>query len=406
MLRILHLQTEQEAEKELRRIGADPAGIARMLPKLDFKPILITGLKAAAANIIKQEMLSLGGDAAVARGTVDCSIKTTDLLLIANRHQLTRLNLKLQAQPFGLSSLSKKLQNFLDAQNRTAAYWQTSRRRLPLDKPLIMGILNLTPDSFSDGGRFNTLDKAMDHALQMEDEGADIIDIGAESTRPGAIPVSADQEIERLLPVIERLSARLQIPISVDTWKASVADAATTAGAEIINDISGLTFDPAMAAVVALHKTGVVLMHTRGTPQNMQQHTAYDDLMGELASNLFLAAQTAINAGISPAQIVLDPGIGFAKDLHGNLEILRRLKELTSLGYPLMVGCSRKAFIGTILEQKDPDQRLFGTAAAVAMAVASGAKVLRVHDVAAMSEVTRMTSAICNRRNRKNILCS
>lgn len=395
MLRILHLQTPQAAEAELKRIGTDPAGIARMLPKLDFKPILVKNLAAAAANIVKQDMLSLGGDAAVARGTVNCSIKTTDLLLIANQRQLTRLCRKLKSQPFGLAALSKELQNLLDTQNHPHNHWQTSRRKLLLDKPLVMGILNLTPDSFSDGGCFNSLDKAMAHALRMEDEGADIIDIGAESTRPGAAQVSAKEELSRLLPVLELLSSRLQIPVSVDTWKASVADAACAAGAEIINDISGFTFDPDMATTISRHKAGTVLMHTRGTPQTMQMNTSYDDLMGELVSLLSSSAQKAIDAGIAPEQIVLDPGIGFAKNLDGNLEILRRLKELTSIGYPIMVGCSRKAFIGTVLDKKEPGERIFGTAAAVAMAVASGAKILRVHDVAAMSEVMRMASAIC-----------
>ncbi|CAH2031565.1 dihydropteroate synthase [Trichlorobacter ammonificans] len=394
-IRLLELRTPDEARRELERIGVDPAGIARMLPKLAFMPVLLPGVRAAAANIIKQEMLSLGGDAAVARGTVACSIAVTDVLLIGSRRQLTALCTKLKAQPFGLAALADRLTQLLDTTRARERFWQTSRRRIPLERPLIMGILNVTPDSFSDGGRFNDPDRAVEQALQLEAEGADLIDIGAESTRPGAPPVPAAEEIRRLVPVLERLAGQVTVPISVDTWKASVAAAACSAGAEIINDISGLTFDPAMAATAAACNAGVVLMHTRGTPQTMQQDTHYEDLMGELAEALAAAVRRACSAGIAPERIVLDPGIGFAKSRQGNLEILRRLGELTALGYPLLVGSSRKSFIGAVLGKPDPRDRLFGTAATVALAVAAGAQILRVHDVAAMGDVARMSRAIC-----------
>lgn len=394
-IRLLALSTPDEARRELERIGVDPAGIVRMLPKLAFMPVLLPGVRAAAANIIKQEMLSLGGDAAVARGTVACSIPGSDVLLIASRRQLTVLCTKLRAQPFGLAALADRLAQVLDAAVPRERCWQTSRRCIPLERPLIMGILNITPDSFSDGGRFDDPDRAVERALQLEAEGADIVDIGAESTRPGAPQVPAGEEVRRLTPVLERLAGRLTVPLSVDTWKASVAAAACDAGAEIINDISGFGFDPAMAATAAARNAGVVLMHTRGTPQTMQQDTQYADLMGELADVLAAAAGRARDAGIAPERIVLDPGIGFAKGRRGNLEILRRLRELTSLGYPLLVGSSRKSFIGSVLEKPDPQDRLFGTAATVALAVAGGAQVLRVHDVAAMKDVARMAAAIC-----------
>jgi dihydropteroate synthase len=257
-----------------------------------------------------------------------------------------------------------------------------------------MGILNVTPDSFSDGGRFIDAGAAVSHALRMEDQGADIIDIGAESTRPGAPLVSSDEELQRLLPVLEALAGRIQVPISIDTWKAPVAEAALSAGAEIINDVSGLTFDPSLAQVVAKQRAGLVLMHTRGTPATMQEDTGYQDLLGEIADFLQTSLQTALAAGSSPEQLVLDPGIGFGKDLAGNLEILRRLPELAGLGYPLLVGTSRKRFIGTILQQERPENRLFGTAATMAMAVAHGAQVLRVHDVQAMRDVALMTHSI------------
>lgn len=393
VIRALNLHTPDQVRLELERIGVDPAGISRMLPKLDFMPVLLPAVRSAAANIIKQEMLSLGGDAAVARGSVACSIENTDVLLIASRKQLNGLCRKLKLQPFGLSAIAEELAALLTAS--PPAFWQTAQRRIALDRPLIMGILNVTPDSFSDGGRFVDPERAAEHALQLEAEGADIIDLGGESTRPGSPAVTDAEEISRVLPVLERLAGRLRIPLSIDTWKSSVAAAALAAGAEIINDISGFSFDPAMADLAAASGAGTVLMHTRGIPQTMQLNTGYTDMMGEISAVLAASAQRAILAGAAPEQIVLDPGIGFGKDIRGNLEILRRLDEFNSLGYPLLVGSSRKTFIGKVLGKPATGERLFGTAATVALAVAGGAKILRVHDVAAMSDVARMAEAIC-----------
>lgn len=394
MIRPLVLRSAAEARRELERIGVDPGGIARMLPKLELRPILVPQLRPAAANILKQELLSLGGDAAVARGTVACSIDRTDVLLIATHKQFQGLCAKLAQQPFGLAALAQQLRQLLAILAAPVPSWKLARRELNLQRPLIMGILNVTPDSFSDGGRFTTVETAVAHALQMVDQGADMIDIGAESTRPGAPLISADEELRRLLPVVEKLASRIQVPISIDTWKAPVAEAALNAGAEIINDISGLTFDPSLAELAARHRAGLVLMHTRGTPETMQQDTGYQDLMGEIADFLQLSLQRALAAGCSPEQLVLDPGIGFGKDLVGNLEILRRLPELAGLGYPLLVGTSRKGFIGKTLGREKPDDRLFGTAATVALAVAHGARILRVHDVQAMRDVADMTHSI------------
>lgn len=393
-LRALCLNSPAAVRTELERIGVDPAGIGRMLPKCEQHALLLPSVRTAAANILKQEMLSLGGDAAVARGTVACSVAATDVLLIGTRKQLTVLCNKLKGQPFGLTAMADKLAGLLATLATRPACWQTSSQQLPLDRPLIMGILNVTPDSFSDGGKHSDPAAAVAKALQLADDGADLIDIGGESTRPGAAPVSADEEISRILPVLKALSGRLSIPISVDTWKHQVARAVLDAGAEIINDISGLAFDPALAAVVAQHRAGLVLMHTRGAPRQMQQHTDYGNLMGELASALDRSAAAAHAAGIAQQQIVIDPGIGFAKDVQGNLEILRRLPELHSLGYPLLLGTSRKSFIGKVLQRDDVAEREFGTAATVALAVAAGVRILRVHDVRAMKDVALMAHAI------------
>ena len=399
MIRPLVLHGTEEAHRELERIGVDPGGIARMLPKLELLPILVPKVRSAAANILKQELLSLGGDAAVARGTVACTNASTDVLLIATRKQLLALSKKLAQQPFGLAALADQLHELLNSLTTAPATWQLARRTLSLQKPLIMGILNLTPDSFSDGGRFTSAETAVAHAMQLAEQGADIIDLGAESTRPGAQQIQADEELARLLPVLEKLAGRLTIPISIDTWKAPVATAALASGAEIINDISGLNFDPHLAEVVAQQRAGVVLMHTRGRPDTMQQDTTYDDLMGEICDSLQQSVQAALAAGIGREQIVLDPGIGFGKDLAGNLKILRRLRELSGLGRPLLIGTSRKGFIGKLLGHDNSGDRLFGTAATVALAVAQGAQILRVHDVSAMRDVADMAYHIMSSTN-------
>ncbi len=391
---MLALPTPELAVRELQRIAVDCYGIAEMVPKMRTLCIGLPQLECRQANILKQEMLSLGGDAAVARGTVSCSIDTTDCILIGTAKQLTRLCQKLTVQPFGLAVLADELKCLLARVVCVSSEWKTSRRSLSLQRPLIMGILNLTPDSFSDGGHNLDPSKAFDRALQMEAEGADIIDIGGESTRPGAPPVPAEQELARIIPVIERLSSVLTCAISVDTWKSVVAERALSAGAEIVNDISGFNFDPEMAGVTAAGGAGVVLMHTRSRPDTMQQDTVYADLMLEITSGLRASVERAREAGVIDACMALDPGIGFGKDAAGNLEMLRRLSELSSLGMPILTGTSRKGFIGKTLNRPQTDDRLYGTAATVTLSVAHGASILRVHDVRAMRDVADMTHAI------------
>lgn len=258
----------------------------------------------------------------------------------------------------------------------------------------LMGVLNVTPDSFSDGGEFNTLSAALAQAHQLVAAGADIIDIGGQSTRPGADAISAEAELDRVLSVLQVLRQELPVPLSVDTTRATVAKAGVEAGADLVNDISGATFDRDMLPTVAHLGVPIVLMHTRGTPQTMQHLTKYGDLIGEIYQFLESRILAANTCGIDRSQIIIDPGIGFAKTYDQNLEILRRLAVLRSLGCPILVGPSRKGFIGKILAQPDPKARVWGTAAACCAAIAAGANIVRVHDVKEMRDVCRVADAI------------
>jgi dihydropteroate synthase len=261
----------------------------------------------------------------------------------------------------------------------------------------IMGVLNVTPDSFSDGGRFATVDAAIAQAIQMVSSGVDIIDIGGESTKPGATPVDEVTELARVIPVIEGIRQHpdtQSIPISIDTTKASVARSAIAAGADIINDVSGGEFDENMFETVAQLGVPYVLMHMRGTPATMTQMTDYDDVVGKILAYLETQIDRAVNAGIDRSQIMIDPGIGFAKQYQQSIEIIRHLDRFEILDLPLLVGVSRKSFIGKILDQPDPERRLWGTSAACCAAIARGADILRVHDVAEMVDVSRVADVM------------
>jgi dihydropteroate synthase len=264
-----------------------------------------------------------------------------------------------------------------------------------IDRPVLVGILNVTPDSFSDGGRFLDMQNALRQGRRMVAEGADIIDIGGESTRPGARPVAEQEELDRVIPVIENLRREIDRPLSIDTTKSGVARQALAAGADFVNDISGLAFDPDMGRTVAEAQAGLIVMHTRGRPDVMQQDTRYTDLVAEVVAALKASIERATAAGIACDRIAIDPGIGFGKDVAGNLELLRRLADLTVIGRPIMLGTSRKSFIGRVLDQGLPEERLAGTLATIALGYAGGARLFRVHDVAAAREAATMAQAIC-----------
>ena len=293
-----------------------------------------------------------------------------------------------------ISALECRLDNYLRSDYKIAV----GNRVLDLGgRTHVMGILNVTPDSFSDGGLFAGHAAAVEHAREMAGQGADIIDIGGESTRPGAESLSDEEELRRILPVIERLKAEIATPLSVDTYKSTVAAKALRAGASIVNDISGLRFSPDMAQVVADHGAAVVLMHIKGTPRDMQVNPVYADVVGEIMDYLEESASIALKAGVGRERILVDPGIGFGKTVQHNLEIIDRLDEFKTLGFPIVLGTSRKRFIGTVLNIPEPRDRVEGTAATVAMAIQRGAHVVRVHDVGYMTKVARMTDAIVMR---------
>jgi dihydropteroate synthase len=319
-------------------------------------------------------------------------------------HQLTHCLARLGQQPQVPIRVRAALASRLD--NYLLSDYKIALRGKVLDlgsRTHVMGILNVTPDSFSDGGLYTDTARAVERAREMAVQGADIIDIGGESTRPGAEPLTEEEELRRIIPVIERLAAESTTPISVDTYKASVAKTALKAGASLVNDISGLRFSPDMANVVADHGAALAIMHIKGTPRNMQQNPVYADVVGEVLQYLEEGIEIALKAGVDRGKILIDPGIGFGKTPEHNLTLLNRLSEFRVLGRPILIGTSRKRFIGTVLDIPAPEQRIEGTAATVALAIERGAQMVRVHDVAQMVRVARMTDAIIRERieNRK-----
>jgi dihydropteroate synthase len=261
-------------------------------------------------------------------------------------------------------------------------------------KTYIMGILNVTPDSFSDRGLYFNKSKAIKRAIQMVEDGADIIDVGGESTRPGSESITIDEELKRIIPVIEVLSKEIKIPISIDTYKSEVTRIALDAGASMINDISGLRFDPKMAEIVSEYQVPVVIMHIKGRPKDMQQNPVYEALIPEIMDYLREGIAIATRSGISEDKIIIDPGIGFGKTSEHNLEIINKLWEFTSLEKPILIGPSRKAFIGKILGDVPVTERLEGTAAAVAISIMNGVNMIRVHDVKEMVRVAKVADAV------------
>ncbi|MBU0548306.1 MAG: dihydropteroate synthase [Candidatus Omnitrophica bacterium] len=399
-MRIFSFSGENEVEKVMHDIGVDPYGIKIMLPKASTFLIRLSAISNIAANILKQEMLSLGGDVAVARGVLTGKTKKTGCLIIGRPNQLCSLIHKLRLQPFGLHKLADDLDKNIKKYTRNNFIMPLGRGSLNFNaKTYIMGAINLTPDSFSGDGLYSI--KASDYpnlalkkAEEMLRDGADIIDLGGESSRPGARNISTKEELRRVLPIVKKLAKNINAPISIDTTKAEVAQAALESGAQIVNDISGLR-NKRMVKIVARHKAAVVIMHMLSRPVNMQKKIAYKSLIEDIVSWLNNAIDSAEYSGIEPKKIIVDPGIGFGKKPEQNLEIIKRLTDFKILGKPILIGPCRKSFIGRVLKAK-PQERLIGTVAVCVMAAERGANIVRVHDVKAVSQAMKMAAAIKN----------
>jgi dihydropteroate synthase len=401
MIRILQIPNHRDIKQIMQDIGVDPYGIGIMQPKAIHYLMRMNSISNIAANILKQEMLSLGGEVAVARGALTGKIKKTDCLLMGSLSQFNRLNQKLNKQPFGLDKLAQDLCLTLKNYQRDNFVLNLGRYKLNLGSRVhIMGIVNLTPDSFSGDGLLGKWQMAngkwdkeflIEHAQRLINDGADIIDVGGESSQPGAKPVSIKEELARTIPVIKLLIKRIKVPISIDTHKPEVARLALDNGAMIVNDITALR-DPKMARLVAGYKAGLVIMHMKGNPRTMQKNPQYVSLLDEITEFLQKAINRAREFGIDKEKIIIDPGIGFGKTCGHNLEILKRLSEFKVLGRPILIGPSRKSFIGKILNA-GPKERIFGTVSACVLAAKNGARVVRVHDVKAVKQALKIFEA-------------
>ncbi len=395
-VRVKEIKNKKELSEYLKKLGNTPEGVNILIQKGETYLFEIEGIDTRGANILKQDAISVGGDCAVPRSASVFKPGTWTVLLMVNERELRRLTKKLSAQPYGLKELGRLLKESFENFTRKEFTVRYRGRELPLKKPIVMGILNVTPDSFSDGGKFNRVDAAVKRCEEMLKEGAKIIDVGGESTRPGSEPVPEEEELRRVIPVIEEIRKRLgdSFFISIDTYKSRVAREALSAGADIVNDISGFRFDERMAEVVAEFKCPAVVMHIKGTPKNMQKNPYYEDVMGEIVDYFKEVIKKAEEKGVNREQLIVDPGIGFGKRLEDNLCILKRLKELKVLGRPILIGASRKSFIGKITGVEVPEKRVAGSISAAVISAANGAKIVRVHDVKETVEALELLSAV------------
>jgi dihydropteroate synthase len=383
MNRILTIVDDLAAQNELKKINVSSGGIESMSPKMNGICLKLENVHLAAANILKQEMLSLGGDAAVARGVVNGTVPVSEVILIGNELKLQRLAAKLAWQKFfKLPEIRQDILRLLKNRYGRAIISRTiNGKTLDLQETQLIGILNVTPDSFSDGNQFLDQEAALRQAQKMIADGAAIIDIGGESTRPGAAEVSAKEEIDRVIDLIKKIRQHSNVIISIDTTKAEVARAALTAGADMINDISAMRFDSEMINVLQeFPGAGIIIMHMQGTPRTMQQKPEYDDTIREIQDFLAERITYAVSQGIKQERIFIDPGIGFGKRQSDNLTILQRLAEFHCLNCPVLLAASRKSFINNIYESL-PEDRVEGTLATTALASAAGIHLVRVHDV-------------------------
>jgi dihydropteroate synthase len=390
--RVVAPQDLDQVEGLYRRLGVSAAGVALMRRKAVFRMLELKDLDPRAAALLKQEMLSRGGEVALSGEGYELAGGPVECLVMGSLAQYDELIPKLRSLPHGLAALADSLEAALGhaEQPLPACHPGLDLRR----RPLVMGILNVTPDSFSDAGDFFGAEVAVAAARRMVAEGAALIDIGGESTRPGSEPVSLEEELRRVVPVVRALAGEMPAHVSIDTYKAEVAAQALEAGAFMINDISAFRLDPGLADVARDAGCPVVIMHMQGEPRTMQDEPVYHDVVTEVYQFFVERLTWAVDRGIPEANLLIDPGIGFGKTLQHNLELLRHLDTFRSLGRPLLLGTSRKRFIGEILGLPEPKDRTVGTVASTVLGFTQGVDIVRVHDVKENAEAVRLARAI------------
>ncbi len=397
----IKFRDSKELAEALRALGADIRSLPFFDNRREIKSLYLPGVDVRAANVIKQEMLSRGGDAAVHAHAVDCGVSESDVILFGTVKQIEFLADKLETMPWwGFPDTVKKLREALGSFSRKiSVVILPSGNSLTLGKrTLLMSIINLSDDSFhSESRTYGNVDAAVARALEHAENGADMIDLGAESTRPGASRISENEEIGRMIPAIRAIRGNLPLmPISVDTTRKNVAKAALEAGADIVNDISGLTFEPEVARIAADHGAMLIIMHMRGTPETMGSMCGYGNLLKEINDFFEERIETAISSGVDPDKIVLDPGIGFAKDHNQNLFLIKHLESFCIHSKPILIGASRKGSVGKATGSAETEGRLEGTLAVSAICAWSGADIVRIHDTKENKKAVMMAEAIRN----------
>ncbi|ACI19373.1 dihydropteroate synthase [Dictyoglomus thermophilum] len=387
--------TPEFLEKEMARVGAHPVSFEIFERKAQIIPLKIFNISSPTANIIKQEMLSLGGDAIVHKNVINCKVENSDIILLGTKKHYELLLQKLEKNNyFDLPRVFQELKEYLlkEKVREISSPWG---RVISFNRILVMGIINVTPDSFYSGSRKMQIDEILKTAEDMIMNGVDIIDIGGQSTRPGSEPVSLEEEISRVIPAIENIRRNYpDVLISVDTYYSQVAKLAVEKGADIVNDISAFRFDESLVKVVAELKVPYILMHMKGTPKDMQKNPYYDDVIREIIEFFEERIEYANKNGVDPEKIIIDPGIGFGKRYEDNLEIMARLKEFKSLKKPILIGASRKSFIGKALGDLPPEERLEGTLGITALCVLNDVDIIRVHDVKENKRVVKVLEEI------------
>lgn len=389
---VLGLASEEEAADAMRRVGVEPKGQPILARKGAFRAVKLQGVGYREATIAKQEMLGAGGDAATPKGLVDFSRKEVEVVLLGTLLHYRRFVAKMRTQAFECPAIAAEVEEVLENHARRRFDLPLRSGHMTMERTLVMGVLNVTPDSFSDGGAFLQPEAAIARAEEMAAAGADLLDVGAESTRPGSDPVSPEEEWRRLEPVLTALVDRGATPLSVDTYKPETAARALDLGVDMVNDVTALR-DEEMVRVVARHDVPAVLMHMQGEPKTMQRDPRYEEVVADVLRFLRERMAHAVAGGVDVEKLVVDPGIGFGKTLAHNRELLRRLGELRSLGRPILVGASRKSFIGTLLDA-EVGERLEGGLAAAVLAASQGARIVRTHDVRETVRALRLADAV------------